>query len=147
MSRIPFPVGLDTNTLIYLIEGESDERQRFLEAELYQPLLRGDGAAVASTLAITEFLARPWRILPREEVLAQQNLLVEVPNLHFVTVDVETAFLAAEVRGRSSLTLADAIHVATAIVSGAEAFLTNDSRVARAGLPISVLRLDDLVAG
>jgi predicted nucleic acid-binding protein len=62
-------------------------------------------------------------------------------------VDADVTREATRIRSETGMRLPDAIHVATAIVAGADAFLTNDARLnhPRAGLPVLVL--DDLIRG
>jgi predicted nucleic acid-binding protein len=62
-----------------------------------------------------------------------------------VPATVEIAVEAGFVRGRTGLTLADALHVATARIAGASVLVTNDRRVR--SLPrLEVVQLADLVA-
>jgi predicted nucleic acid-binding protein len=62
-----------------------------------------------------------------------------------VPVTIEIAVEAGFVRGRTSLTLADAIHLAMARQAGASAFVTNDRRL-RSMPELAVIQLADLVA-
>ena len=68
-----------------------------------------------------------------------------IENLHVVPVSLEIAVEAELVGGRTSLTLADAIHLATARVAGASAFVTNDRRL-RSMPMLDVIQLADVVA-
>jgi predicted nucleic acid-binding protein len=56
-----------------------------------------------------------------------QNLLTDFPNLTWVPVDLEIAKQAARIRAVYNLKTPDALHAATAFLSGATAFITNDA--------------------
>jgi predicted nucleic acid-binding protein len=60
-----------------------------------------------------------------------------------VTADI--AQEAARVRAATSWKLPDAVAVATAIVGGADAFLTNDRQLTRGETGLDILILDDLL--
>jgi predicted nucleic acid-binding protein len=72
-----------------------------------------------------------------------QDFIVDGKNTTFVPISDATAALAAEVRAKQNITLADAFHVSVAIGDGCDAFLTNDSALTRV-TRISVILLDDL---
>jgi len=57
----------------------------------------------------------------------------------------EIADQAARIRAATNLQLPDAIHIATALVAGAEAFLTNDRQLLRAADELPILILDHVV--
>jgi predicted nucleic acid-binding protein len=60
-------------------------------------------------------------------------------------LDADTAEEAAWIRGRTSASLPDAVHLACARLAGATAYITNDRRIrSRPGL--TVVYLDDLAA-
>ncbi len=62
---------------------------------------------------------------------AYRERLARFPNLSLVAPDVEICERAAELRARiTRLRLPDALHLATAIASGASAFVTNDRDLA-----------------
>ena len=65
--------------------------------------------------------------------------------MHVVPTTLEIAAEAGFVRGRTGMTLADSIHVATARAAGATALLTNDHRI-RPTTQLDVVQLVDLVA-
>ena len=79
--------------------------------------------------------------LPYEQYL---RLLLTNSNLDVVTVDVQVAQAAAELRAKSGVRLPDAIQVAAAMVTKCEAFVTND-RSLKQITAIQVLVLDDLL--
>jgi predicted nucleic acid-binding protein len=74
------------------------------------------------------------------------SLLSGLSWLGLVPVDLTVLVRAATVRAQTNLKLPDAIHVASAMVAGAEGFLTNDRALLRASglLPIHIL--DDVIA-
>jgi predicted nucleic acid-binding protein len=76
-------------------------------------------------LLLPEVLARPMRDGTTDEVAALAGLLarLELRGVDPVTVEVATV-LASDHRLRA----ADAIHLATAVVAGADRFITNNRR-------------------
>lgn len=141
---LPARLALDTNCFIYLFEESEGPRGRFLAREVFAHLVSGARTAVTSTLTLAELLARPYERGQRDRAGSLRAALVATPNLTLKSLDAETADRAAALRGRHGLSLADAVQVATGILDGAEALLTNDRRLAREGLPLSVLVLDDV---
>jgi predicted nucleic acid-binding protein len=123
---------LDTNALVYLVEG-SDRRRGFMKA-VWEEGRGGRFRFAVSALAWTELLAKP--LSQGDEVGAERwrRLLAETPCLEVAGFDVAVAETAALLRARSGLALADAATLATALVLGAEALLTNDEAVAAAAV-------------
>lgn len=141
-------VAIDTNVLIYYLDGDGDRRPAWVERELFGVLGAGEPAArrvVFSTVGLAEVLTGVARRFPGASLEPYELALAGLPGLTIVPVDRNVAREAARVRGRFGMRLPDAIHVATAVVAGADAFLTNDRELVRDGLDVPVLVLDDLV--
>ena len=66
--------------------------------------------------------------------------------MRVVALDRVVAVEAAILRGNSSVTSADAIHIATARGAGATVFITNDRRI-KPIARMEIVLLDDLVPG
>ena len=139
---LPARVGLDTTCVLYLLEGASSPRGAFVEAEVFCTPGR---SVVVSAVGLSEFLVRPYRIARAEDVAAAQAAFEALPGMTIWPVDADVTREATRIRAETGVRLPDAIHVATALVAGAGAFLTNDARLRdlRAGVPI--LLLDDLL--
>jgi predicted nucleic acid-binding protein len=88
-------------------------------------------AAVTSTLTVTEILVKPYRTAAEEDVRNAYDLLLSYPNLEWLVPDLETADLAARLRAKYKLETPDDIQAATAILSGATLFVTNDASFER----------------
>jgi len=140
--NLPDPVALDANCFIYLLESPQSRRGSAIISDLRS--VPGK-TRFTSALTISELLTRPFAEHGRDYAMGLLDTFLALPGLTVVPVDSGVAALAAELRAQTRLKLPDAIHVATAITAGAEAFLTNDAGLARAELPIPVLRLDDLL--
>ncbi|WP_219416910.1 type II toxin-antitoxin system VapC family toxin [Pseudonocardia nigra] len=82
-------------------------------------------AGVGSVLLLPEVLAKPMRDGKAEEVAALVGLL---SRLELRIVDAVTAEVATSLSAAHRLRAADAIHLATAVVAGADRFLTNNRR-------------------
>ena len=81
---------------------------------------------VGSLLLLTEVLAKPMRADPESDETADlAGLLVR---LDLRPVDEATAKTALALAVRYGLSAADAVHLATAVVAGADWFLTNNRR-------------------
>ena len=135
-------VGLDTAPLIYFIE----------KHPIYLPLVRpffkaveiGDIQVITSTLTLTEVLVHPYRYSNRSLAQVYSSILLDSHNLKTLPVTAEIATEAAQLRASYGLKTPDSIQLATARVSGATAFMTNDDRFA--SIPgIELIHLDGLL--
>jgi len=136
---LPARIGIDTNCLIYLAEWHGSERQRFLRERVFD----GDRELVVSTLALAEILVKVYQ--SGLSGAATRAALESLPGIHFVAPSADIAQEAARIRAATRFRLPDAVHIATAAVSGAEAFLTNDAQLDRLSAGIPILLLDRLI--
>ncbi len=129
-------VYLDTNPIIYLVEGNPVFRQSM--ETLFKAIEAAGAHLITSELALTEVLVRPLR--------HHDSLLVEAYERLFDTlldarpVSREVLLLAAQLRAeRASLRMPDVIHVATATLAGADVFVSADAGIRR--LPAGMRRI------
>jgi predicted nucleic acid-binding protein len=134
-------VGLDTAPLIYFIEenpSHISKLQPFFEAAE-----RGEFRLVTSVVTLIEVLVQPLRSGRADVADEYRDILLRSTSLTTVPLTKEIADEAARLRAFNNLRTPDAIHLGTAIQSGASWFLTND-----AGLPklpgLSMLLVDRL---
>lgn len=134
-------IGLDSAPLIYYLETHPTYIARL--DPFFDALDRGDIRAVTSTMTLVEVLVRPLR--NADTALAQQyrDLLLSAPNLDTMPLSPPVAEEAARLRAAHNLRTPDAVQMATAIVAGATAFLTNDARLPRLAA-LEILVLDEL---
>jgi len=136
-------IAVDANVLIYLFEATG-----FLArtaASVIDAISTGRVTGFVATIALSEVIVGPVRT--GDEMMGERyvDAIRSIENLHVVPATVEIAVEAGFVRGRTGLTLADALHVATARIAGASVLVTNDRRVR--SLPrLEVVQLADLVA-
>jgi predicted nucleic acid-binding protein len=88
-------------------------------------------AGVGSVLLLPEVLAKPMRDGSVQEVAALAGLL---GRLDLRSVDPVTAEVATTLASGYRLRAADAVHLATAVVFGADRFITNNRR----DFPVSI---------
>ena len=120
-------VGFDSNVLIYLLDGSGPLAET--SGALVDAIAAGSGQGILSTLALAEICSGPAR---GDDGAMVERLAYEISaleNFRLVPFSRELAVEAAVVRGSSSLTLADAIHLASARSAGATVFVTNDRRI------------------
>lgn len=141
MPELPPGAGADSNCFMYALESGDSARGRFV----LQHLFDGNHRVVASTLALGEFLVSPYRDGTNAEVARVRADFEALPGLELHPVTAEIADHAARIRATTNLHLPDAIHIATAVVAGVDAFLTNDRELLRAAHELPILILDDLV--
>jgi predicted nucleic acid-binding protein len=82
-------------------------------------------AGVGSVLLLPELLSKPLRMGWAEDASAIGSLLAR---LDLRPVDESTADLAVELGAAYNLRAVDATHLATAVLAGADRFLTNNRR-------------------
>ena len=122
-------IGLDTAVFIYHFEAHRDYLG--LTTAVLNSIQAGQQQAVGSVILIMELTVLPWRNHQPNVARQYEALLANFPNLKLYDVTRETARKAAQLRADYNLCPADALHVATALVNGATAFVSNDRQLAR----------------
>ena len=134
-------IALDTAPLIYFIERHPAYFERMLL--IMHSVDQGGMRAVSSTITLAEVLVQPLRAESSDLAKQYEEVLTNSHNFRLEPVTASVARLAASLRGRYALKMPDALHVATAIEAGCDAFLTNDAAIKRV-TEITVLILDEL---
>jgi len=116
-------IGLDTNVFIYQLE--ANPQYLPLTDLIFRTLERSTLRAVTSTITMTGLLVPAYRSLDDQRVDEFYSLLSTYPNLAWIEPGLRIADLAAELRAMHGLKTPDALQIATAIYSGASAFVTN----------------------
>ena len=122
----------DADVLIYAASPEHPLGRR---VRALFPEAPGAIAGVGSVLLLPEVLAKPMRDGADEEVGVLAGLL---SRLELRAVDRATADVATSLATIYRLRAADAVHLATAVVAGADRFVTNNSR----DFPTTISELD-----
>ncbi len=122
-------IAIDTDVLIYFYEDRKrlgDSAEKILRA-----IETGEVHGLFSSVGITELLTLPLREGRQDIVDYYRDDLYNFPHLRIVTVDAVIAEEAAKLRAMYNLKTPDALHLATAIITGAELFVTNDKALKR----------------
>ncbi|MGI9004519.1 MAG: type II toxin-antitoxin system VapC family toxin [Pseudonocardia sp.] len=112
----------DADVLIYAAAAGHPAGERV--RALFPPEM-GGLAGLGSVLLLPEVLAKPMQDGATEEVRALVGLL---SRLELRVADAATAEVATSLATTHRLRAADAIHLATAVVAGADRFITNNRR-------------------
>jgi predicted nucleic acid-binding protein len=137
-------IGLDTSVFIYHLEAHPDYQP--LTQELLAGVEAGQWRAVISMVTVMELTVRPWQLGRPAVAREYEALLVHFPNLILADVTRDVARQAAQLRARYRVRPADALQVATALIHGATAFVTNDSFLTRLAPALEIVILDSLLA-
>lgn len=136
-------IAIDANVLIYLLEDSptlADLSQLVLDAAE-----AGRTSAVLASVGLAEICAGPARRGDLALVERYAEALTSMPGLRIQALTAEVAVDAAVIRGIRGISLADALHLASARAAGATAFVTNDRRL-RGSPRLEVIYLDELAA-
>ena len=85
-----------------------------------------DSEAIGSVLLLPEVLAKPMRLDP--ESVETDRLARSLSRVTLCPVSLDLAKHAQALAARYSLRAADAVHLATAVMAGADAFITNNRK-------------------
>jgi len=118
------PVYLDTNIIIYAVEGYETHAAPI--KALLKGLTDGEITAVTIELTVAEVLVKPRRDGNVKLEEAYRRFLLPAKSLRNSPVSREILEAAADIRATSSLRLPDAIHWATAMIEQCDSLLTND---------------------
>ena len=97
-----------------------------------------------SVITLTEVLTHPFRLGDAKLAQDYRDILLNNQDFAVQSITPQIAESAANLRARYNLRTPDALHVATAIDIGCDAFLTNDMVIKRV-TELLVLVLDELV--
>lgn len=129
---------LDANAIIYSIEGVSGLRQaalRWIEETEASP----EGVMVTSRLSMLECRVKPRRESDHEG-LARFDGFFGREKLVVVDVSARVIERATKLRAAHGFRTPDALHLATALLEGAQIFLTGDTNLTRCpGIKVEVL--------
>ena len=135
-------VYVDANAIIYSVERV--EPYRGLLVPMWEEARAGRFTLVSSELVVLETLIKPLRDgNTRLEMLFRSILAAAEMNL--IPAALATWEDAARIRAETGLAASDALHAATALQTGCELFITNDTDFRRVqSLPVVIL--DDILA-
>jgi len=126
---------LDSNIFIYIL----DEHPEFYEPARAAFKAAAPGRICVPTLTLTEIQAGTTN---NEFLRFFEDSVIE---LHDLTSEI--AVLAGELRYKlKKLKTADAIHLATALVSGSNRFITNDATLFKLDIGLKILPLSSFAA-
>lgn len=122
-------VAVDSAPIIYYLENHPKFAERF--APFFEAAENGELEIAISAITLAEVLAGPLQ--HGDELLAVQyeRALTAATGWRLVPVSQQVAVQAARFRAVYNLRLPDAIQVATAVVTGAQALVTHDKAFAR----------------
>ncbi|HZZ43250.1 MAG TPA: PIN domain-containing protein [Tepidisphaeraceae bacterium] len=134
---------LDTNVFIYTLNAFPTLAP--ILTRLFTIIDIGQLQAITSELTLAELLVKPMRDGDIHAQQTCQSILLNNPRLTLMPIARHTLIESARLRAGSTLKLPDALHLATAILSGCDIFLTNDTHFRLPTSPINILLLSDLV--
>ncbi len=134
--------GIDSMLFVYHFE--DNEELGPAATEIFRGAESGRHRLVTSVLSLMEELVLPKRRGMTALAERYREIFESFPNLTTVPIDAEVVEIASELRARHNLRTPDALHVATAIHSGADAFLSHDKAIRRkvTEIPVRALRED-----
>ena len=135
-------IGLDTSLFIYHLEDHP--RYSPLTEIIFNALEKGINKGVTSYLTLMEILVKPKTEGLPQVARDYEYYLTTFPNLTFYEMGLDVARKASDVRSADRIKAPDAIQLATAILYGATAFLTNDKIFERVK-GVDILILDKLL--
>ncbi|MEA3350755.1 MAG: PIN domain-containing protein [Chloroflexota bacterium] len=136
-------IGLDTSIFIY--QFEAHPRYLPITTALLNGIQAGEWSAIISVITLMEINVHPWRLKRPKVARTYETLLVNFPNLQIVDVNRDVARKAAQIRAAFNLRPADSLHIATAIVGEATAWVSNDKQHRRLADKLDILILDKFV--
>lgn len=134
-------LGIETSPFIYYVENHpiySDKVDAIFQ------IVENDGISIkVSTITLTETLKKPLELGDLKLATTYREMLHTSSYIELVAVSAEIADRAAQLRATYNLKTPDSLHIASAIVFGCTALLTNDKSLRRVS-EIRVLLLDEL---
>jgi len=122
-------LGLDTTPVVYFVEGNPEFHARCVP--FFAAIDNREIEAITSTITLPEALVHPLRTGDASRATAFRTLLLATQGITTVPLTVVIAERTARLRADYNLRTPDAVQIATALLSGCDAFLTNDEKLKR----------------
>jgi predicted nucleic acid-binding protein len=117
------------DTMIFIYQFEDHPLFAPLTYPLFRALEQDRLSAHVSVLLAGEVLTGPKKTGDQQVLHRYRHVLTSYPNLTLHSVTLPVMEIASDLRAMHNLRTPDAIHVATALLCGAQAFVTNDVRL------------------
>lgn len=132
----------DTNIFVYFIEGVS--KYQSLSSHFFDSICSLDSQVITSDLTICECLVQPKISNNKELEDFYIKMIFYNTSVRSIPISKEILIKSAEVRAKYRIKAFDAIHIATAIVSGCSSIVTNDKQFKMIE-ELKILYLDDFL--
>ena len=96
---------------------------------LFSSIDEGDFSFITSTVTLLEVLVKPLKDNRQDIVNQYTDILTSAKGIDIFDINIAVSKEAAKLRAKYSLRTPDAIQLSTAIIFGADFFLTNDIRL------------------
>lgn len=137
-------IGIDTAPFIYL--WERHPRYLTLSEELFSYLKSPEVFGFTSIITLIEVCIHPQRQGRADLIATYEKALLHSQQVQTWPVNIEVARRTVQLRAAYNIHIPDALHLATAMASGATLFVTNDRRLQKV-TQIEVLSFEDYVSG
>jgi len=132
---------VETSPFIYYVENHpvyADKMQ-----QIFEDVNTGRIECITSVITLAETLTKPLQTGDKSVEQAYRTLLQQTQHITLIPITAVIAERTADLRARYSLKAPDALHLAAALNTNCDAFLTNDLRLRRVS-EIQVLVLNEL---
>src|SRR5262245_58313577 len=129
--------------MVFIYHFEDNKRYAPISEILFESWENGTHRGITSIITLLEVLVKPKRDDNHDAVRDYKDLLLTFPNLDVIAVGVECADVASDIRSRYGIRTPDAIQIATALLGGATALVTNDDQLKQV-TELEIVLLDEL---
>jgi predicted nucleic acid-binding protein len=133
---------IDTAPFIYFIE--KDPKYLNIIRPLFAEIDAGRIDVVTSTITLLEVLVLPFKTGNESLAGEYREILLNAEGLTTYEIVHEVSELSSKLRAKYAIRTPDAIQIAVGIIYGADAFLTNDSKLKKV-TDIKVVILEDFL--
>lgn len=120
-------VYLDTNCYIYFLEQNPNFYSLVLP--IFEAAMNGHYQIVTSELTLAELLVRPYQLERLDIVATYREFLTDVDLMVLCPISLNILDHAASIRAEYKTALPDAVHIATALDTQCDVFVTNDRKM------------------
>jgi predicted nucleic acid-binding protein len=111
--------------------------------KLFAAVDRGDFSFITSTITLLEVLVKPLQESRQDVVTKYTEILTTAKGIDIFDINIAVSKEAAKLRAKYRLRTPDAIQLGTAIIFGADMFLTNDT-ILKSVSEIKVVTLSEI---